>query len=90
MIVPSLRRSLSLENTPHNTQRLLDELDLIDEREIQPWFVYKIIRMKWLVITTQMFGNEDSMKEIGSSRKFSRTLPNRTPESSGRIGKDRT
>jgi len=32
MIVPSLRRSLSPENNPDNTHRLLDELDLIDER----------------------------------------------------------
>ncbi|KAG7529934.1 Ribonuclease H-like superfamily [Arabidopsis thaliana x Arabidopsis arenosa] len=32
MMVPSLRRSLSPENEPDNTQRLLDELDLIDER----------------------------------------------------------
>jgi len=32
MTVPSLRRSLSPEREPDNTQRIIDELDLIDER----------------------------------------------------------
>jgi len=42
--------------------------------EIQPWFAYKIIRMKRLVIITQTFDSGDSTKEIGFSEKFFRTL----------------
>jgi len=58
--------------------------------EIQPWFAYKIIRMKRLVIITQTFDSEDSMKEIGSSEKFFRTPLNQTLESSRQTGKDHT
>jgi len=55
--------------------------------EIQPWFAYKIIRMKRLVIITQTFDSGDYTKEIGFSEKFFGTPPNRTLESSGQIGK---
>jgi len=58
--------------------------------EIQPWFAYKTIRMKRLVSITQTFDSEDSMKDIGFSKKFFRTPPNRTLENSGQTGKGHT
>ena len=88
--MPSLRRSLSPENTPDNTQRVLDELDLIDERRDSALVRIQNYQNKMARHTIQMFGNEDSTKEIGSSGKFSRTLPNRTLENSGQTGKDHT
>jgi len=90
MIVPSLRRSLSPENNPDNTWRLLDKLDLIDERRDSALVRIQNIRMKRLVIITQTFDSENFMKEIGFSEKFFRTPPNRTLENSGQTGKGHT